>query len=278
MFRIGCHLSSAKGYLHMAEEIMSLSGNTFQYFSRNPRGGELKAFDEKDAEAYVNFKKENGISGVITHAPYVLNLSAKDEPLRTHSYHVMREDLQRLEYFDDALYNFHPGAHVSQGSRQGIEYISYYLNLLTKEVKKTKILLETMAGKGTELGRNFTELSEIFRRLDEPEKVGVCLDTCHVFDGGYDLRNHLDDMISEFDSEIGLSRLYGIHLNDSKNETGSRKDRHEKIGEGNIGIETFRKIINHPALRDLPFVLETPNELPGYRKEIALLRELREEN
>lgn len=258
MFKIGCHLSMSKGYLHMAEEAVSIGANTFQYFSRNPRGGGAKEFSKTDADAYLAYAKEHGISDILTHAPYILNPAAATEELRAHTLETMREDVETLEYFDSAMYNFHPGSHVQQGAEVGIQLISDLLNQLIVSGQKTVILLETMAGKGSEVGRNFEELEEIFGRVSHPEHLGVCLDTCHVNDGGYDVVNDLDRVLEDFDRHIGLQNLHAIHLNDSKNPLGAHKDRHEKIGEGFIGIDAFSRIINHEKLRNLPFFLETP--------------------
>ena len=275
MFRIGCHLSMSNGYLHMGEEAVSIGANTFQYFSRNPRGGGNKPFDPQDADAFKAFAKEHDIKSVLTHAPYTLNPCGIDPELRAYTLKTMQEDVERLEYFDEALYNFHPGSHVKQGPEIGIERIRELLNELTFEGMKTRVLLETMAGKGTEVGRNFDELSSILEGVRHPECIGVCMDTCHVSDGGYDITNDLDGVLREFDEKIGLSKLYALHINDSKNPLGAHKDRHEKIGEGFLGIETFKQVINHPELKEKPFFLETPQDLAGYKAEIALLKSLR---
>ncbi|WP_075718974.1 deoxyribonuclease IV [Roseburia sp. 499] len=272
MLRIGCHLSSSKGYLAMGKEAVKIGANTFQFFTRNPRGGKAKPLDIADIEAYLDFAKENGIERILAHAPYTLNACAKDEGLRQFAYETMCDDLSRLEHLPEGMYNFHPGSHVKQGVEAGIDYIVEMLNRINEKGYNTTILLETMAGKGTEVGRNFEELQNIIEKVEDTSHLGVCLDTCHVFDGGYDIVGNLDEVLKQFDEVIGLERLKSIHLNDSKNELGSHKDRHEKIGEGNIGLEAFRNIINHPKLRELPFFLETPNELEGYAREISLLR------
>ena len=277
MLTIGCHLSSSKGYLAMGKEAVGIGANTFQFFTRNPRGGAAKPFDEKDAQAYVEFAKEYKIGPILAHAPYTLNACAKDEGLREFARNVMEDDLQRLSHIPGAMYNFHPGSHVKQGSEMGIALIAEHLNAILKEEQTTTVLLETMAGKGSEVGRTFEELRAIIDRVELKEKLGVCLDTCHVYDGEYDIVGHLDEVLGEFDSVIGIERLKAIHLNDSKNPFGSHKDRHEKIGEGSIGLEAMVRIINHPLLRKLPFYLETPNELDGYAAEIALLRSRYEE-
>ncbi len=273
MLKIGCHLSSSKGYLAMGKTAVEIGANTFQFFTRNPRGGAVKPLDLEDMRAYVEFAGEHGIGPILAHAPYTLNACAKDEGLREFAKNVMEEDLMRLSYIPGAMYNFHPGSHVKQGSEAGIELIAGHLNSILKEDQQTTVLLETMAGKGSEVGRTFEELCAIIDRVELKEHLGVCLDTCHVYDGEYDIVNHLDEVLESFDEIIGLSRLKAIHLNDSKNPFGSHKDRHEKIGEGTIGLEAVERIINHPKLRDLPFYLETPNELPGYAAEIALLKE-----
>lgn len=273
MLRIGCHLSSSKGYLAMGKEAVKIGANTFQFFTRNPRGGKAKPLDTADIEAYLAFAREHGIAKILAHAPYTLNACAKDEGLRQFAFETMCDDLSRLEYLPEGMYNFHPGSHVKQGAEVGIAYIAEMLNRINEKGYSTTILLETMAGKGTEIGRSFEELQAIIEKVEDTSRLGVCLDTCHVFDGGYDIVDSLDEVVKQFDEVIGLKRLKAIHLNDSKNELGSHKDRHEKIGEGNIGLTAFQNIINHPKLRELPFFLETPNELEGYAKEIDLLKE-----
>ncbi len=271
MLRIGCHLSSSKGYLAMGKEAVKIGANTFQFFTRNPRGGKAKELNLSDVEAYLEFAEEHGIGQILAHAPYTLNACAKDAGLRQFAYDTMCDDLNRLKYIPEAMYNFHPGSHVGQGTEAGISFIADILNRIHEQ--RTTILLETMAGKGTEMGRSFEELAMIIDRVEDSSHLGVCLDTCHVFDGGYDIVHKLDKTLEEFDQVIGLNRLKAVHLNDSKNELGSHKDRHEKIGEGRIGIETFAAIVKHPKLKELPFYLETPNDLEGYQREIALLRE-----
>lgn len=274
MLTIGCHLSSAKGYLAMGKDAVKIGANTFQFFTRNPRGGAAKPLDIEDIEAYKRFAKENGIGRILAHAPYTLNACAKDEKIREFAKNVMEDDLMRLSYLPDVMYNFHPGSHVKQGSEAGIDLIAEHLNGILKEDQKVTVLLETMAGKGSEVGRSFEELRAIIDKVELSDKLGVCLDTCHVYDAGYDIVGHLDEALKEFDSVLGLSRLKAVHLNDSKNPFESHKDRHERIGEGSIGIEAMERIVNHPDLRELPFYLETPNELPGYAAEIALLKQL----
>ncbi|MBQ4284063.1 MAG: deoxyribonuclease IV [Lachnospira sp.] len=274
-FKIGCHLSTSKGFLHMAKEIISLGGNTFQFFTRNPRGGSAKAIDEADVKAFHEYAKEHGIEVILAHAPYTLNACSADENTRNFARETFADDLVRMEYFPGNLYNFHPGSHVSQGVEVGTDYIVEMLNAVLKPEQTTTVLLETMAGKGSEIGRSFEEIKAIIDRVELSEHLGVCLDTCHVYDGEYDIVNDLDGVLEEFDRIIGLDRLKAIHLNDSKNPFGSHKDRHEKIGEGSIGVEAFERIINHPKLKHLPFYLETPNELDGYAKEIELLKGLR---
>ena len=274
MLTIGCHLSSAQGYLAMGKAAKAIGANTFQFFTRNPRGGKAKAFDEADAAAYVAYAAAEGIAGILAHAPYTLNACAADEDLRAFARRVMLEDLQRLTYFPGSMYNFHPGSHVKQGSAAGIEYIGQLLNAVLQPEQATLVLLETMAGKGTEIGRCFEELREIIDRVDENQLLGVCLDTCHVFDGGYDIVHGLDAVIEEFDRVIGLERLKAVHLNDSMNPFASHKDRHQKIGQGEIGLQAITAIVNHPKLQGIPFYLETPNDLEGYAAEISLLKRL----
>ena len=274
MLRIGCHLSSAKGFLAMGKEAVNIGANTFQFFTRNPRGGSAKALDLEDIRNYLSFAEEKGIGNILAHAPYTLNACAKDEGLRKFAFETMQDDLRRLEHLPGTMYNFHPGSHVSQGAEKGIELIAEHLNRLFEEEFSTTVLLETMAGKGSEVGRSFEELRALMVKVDKRAELVVCLDTCHVFDGGYDVVNDLDGVLKEFDSVIGLDKLKAIHLNDSLNTLGCHKDRHAKIGEGGIGLAAMEKIINDKRLRTLPFYLETPNELPGYQKEIALLKGL----
>lgn len=274
MLRIGCHLSASKGFLHMGKEAVSIGANTFQFFTRNPRGGSAKPLDLQDIRNYLEFAGQHGVGRILAHAPYTLNACAQKEGLREFALATMQDDMRRLEHIPDGMYNFHPGSHVDQGEEKGIELIADLLNELLQEKFSTRVLLETMAGKGSEVGRTFEEIRSIIDRVEHQECLGVCMDTCHIFDGGYDIVNHLDDVLKEFDAVIGLEKLCAVHLNDSMNPLGSHKDRHQKIGEGNIGVEAFRRIINHPSLRELPFFLETPNELDGYAKEIALLKEM----
>lgn len=276
MLNIGCHLSASKGYTHMAKEAISIGGNTFQFFTRNPRGGKAKEVDPKDVESFLNISKENGFAKILAHAPYTINVCSADEGIRKFGKDTMKDDLEKLEFVPGNMYNFHPGSHVGQGTDEGIRLIIESLNEILWKEQSTTVLLETMAGKGSEVGRSFEELKRIIDGVELKEKLGVCLDTCHVYDAGYDIVNNLDKVLDEFDKVIGLDRLKAIHINDSKNTFESHKDRHEKIGEGSIGIEAFKRIINHPKLRDLPFYLETPNELDGYEKEIALLKSLYE--
>ena len=275
MFKIGCHLSASKGYSNMADVINKIGGNTFQFFTRNPRGGEAKDIDEEDVKLFLKKCKEYGIDVILAHAPYTLNLASKDESIREFAKEIMMDDLKRMEYTPNNLYNFHPGSHVGQGVEIGTNYIIEILNEVLSENQTTTVLLETMAGKGSEIGRSFEELKQIIDGVKLNNKLGVCLDTCHVNDAGYDIVNDLDGVLNEFDKIIGLDRLKAIHINDSMNPLGAHKDRHQKIGEGTIGLEAFERIINHPKLKDLPFFLETPNELDGYEKEIKLLKELR---
>lgn len=273
MLTIGCHLSSAKGYTAMAKEAEKIHANTFQFFTRNPRGARAKEINPEDVKIFHKKAKEQGIAQILAHAPYTLNACSADESVREFAVNTMRDDLQRMEYTLGNCYNFHPGSHVKQGPETGIAYIAQMLNELLKKDQSTTVLLETMAGKGSEVGRNFEELREILDRVELQEKMGVCLDTCHVYDAGYDIVTDLDGVLTEFDKVIGLNRLRAVHLNDSMFGLSSHKDRHARIGEGKIGLEAIVRVINHPALSHLPFYLETPNDLEGYAREIALLRE-----
>ncbi len=273
MLEIGCHLPISKGFYEMGKQAVSIKASTIQFFTRNPRGGSAKPIEETDVDKFKKLAQENGINKLLAHAPYTLNACSAKEEVREFAKNTMEDDLKRMEYFPGSLYNFHPGSHVGQGTEIGIKYIIDMLNEILKPEQTTTVLLETMAGKGTEIGRSFEELKQIIDGVKLKEHIGVCLDTCHIFDGGYDIVNNLDGVIEEFDKIIGLEKLYAIHLNDSKNPLGSHKDRHEKIGEGNIGLEAITRIINHPKLKHLPFFLETPNELEGYGKEIKILRE-----
>lgn len=273
MLKIGCHLSASGGYMHMGREILSIGGNTFQFFTRNPRGGNAKPVDEADAAAFRPFAEENGIGVILAHAPYTLNGCSADPAIRDFAIRTMADDLARMEYVPGNLYNFHPGSHVGQGVEEGIRLIAEMLNRVLREDQHTTVLLETMAGKGSEVGSRFEEIREIIDRVKLNSLMGVCLDTCHVNDAGYDIVNDLDGVMAEFDRVIGLERLKAVHINDSKNPLGSRKDRHEKIGEGYIGTEGILRVMRHEALRELPFFLETPNELEGYEREIRMLKE-----
>lgn len=274
MFKIGCHLSSSKGYVAMGKEAVKIGANTFQFFTRNPRGGAAKPLDEKDMEGYVEFAREHGLGTILAHAPYTLNAAAAKEDLREFAFQVMKDDLYRLSFIPGSMYNFHPGSHVKQGVEVGIQLIADHLNKVLEHNVNTTVLLETMAGKGSEIGRSFEEIQAVIEKTERKDMLGVCLDTCHVYDGGYDIVGNLDGVLKEFDQVIGLDRLKAVHLNDSKNPFASHKDRHEKIGEGSIGLEATERIINHPQLHELPFYLETPNELEGYAREIALLKSL----
>lgn len=266
-------MSSAKGYAHMGEEALSIGADTFQFFTRNPRGGSAKALNTADMEALGALMQRRGFAKIIAHAPYTLNACAADDGLREFARNTMAEDLARLEYLPGNYYNFHPGSHVKQGAEIGIEKIAQTLNAVLRPEQHTTVLLETMAGKGSEVGRSFEELRAIIDAVELQDHLGVCLDTCHVWDGGYDIVNDLDGVLTQFDKTVGLSRLRAVHINDSMNPLGAHKDRHAKIGEGHIGFEAFRRIINHPALRELPFILETPNDDAGWAREIAMLRE-----
>ena len=273
ILNIGCHLSSSKGFLAMGKTALSIGANTFQFFTRNPRGGKAKAVDAADAAALMALCREHAFAPLLAHAPYTMNPCAADPKLIEFAHMVMEGDLAMLEHVPGNLYNFHPGSHVKQGAETGIEKIALMLNSVLHRELHTTVLLETMAGKGSEVGRSFEELAAIIDKVQLNEKLGICLDTCHVFDGGYDIVGDLDGVLEQFDRIIGLERLKAIHLNDSLNVLGSHKDRHACIGAGNIGLEALVQVINHPALRHLPFNLETPNELPGYAAEIKLLRE-----
>ena len=269
---IGCHLSSSKGFAAMGKTALSIGANTFQFFTRNPRGGAAKDIDPQDAQALVLMQGSGEIGKIVAHAPYTLNPCAKEEKTLEFARNTMQDDLRRMEFVPGNFYNFHPGSHVGQGTEEGIRKIAETLDLAMFEGQTTIVLLETMAGKGTEVGGRFEELRAIIDRTAMQEKLGVCLDTCHVSDAGYDIAGHLDAVLEEFDRVIGLSRLYALHLNDSKNPLASHKDRHERLGEGYLGMEAFYRIVEHPALRGLPMILETPNELPSYAAEIACLR------
>lgn len=293
---IGCHLSSTKGFLAMGKTALSIGANTFAFFTRNPRGGSAKELDSEDAHALTELCKAEGFGPLVAHAPYTMNLCSADEGIRGFAADMLREDILRMEALPGNYYNFHPGSHTGQGVEVGIGFIAEALRSVLPLAEHTTILLETMAGKGSEVGRRFEELKEIIDRVEGTDlvpsgapavsessvqgarapRLGVCIDTCHLHDGGYDIVHDLDAVLNEFDNIIGLDRLKACHLNDSMNDAGSRKDRHAKIGEGHIGLEALTAVINHPVLKNLPFILETPNELPGYAKEIALLRSLRQ--
>lgn len=273
MLNIGCHLSSSKGYAAMGKVALSIDANTFQFFTRNPRGGKMKQIDYGDVETLNGILKDNSFAPILAHAPYTLNPCALDEGLRGFARNVMCEDLELLEHIPGAMYNFHPGSHVKQGAEIGIVKIAEVLNAVLKPEQNTIVLLETMAGKGSEVGRSFEEIRAIIDKVELNKKLGVCLYTCHVWDGGYDIQNQLDSVLELFDNIIGLERLKAIHLNDSLNSCSSHKDRHACIGKGQIGLDALVKVINHTKLFKLPFYLETPNELPGYAAEIKLLRE-----
>ncbi len=274
---IGCHLSSSKGFAAMGRQALELGADTFQFFTRNPRGSRAKDLDEADAAALTALMAEHRFAPVVAHAPYTLNLCGAREENRAFALETMADDLRRLEHLPGQLYNFHPGSHVGQGEETGTALIAAGLNALLRPDQSTTVLLETMSGKGSEVGGSFESLRAILDRVELGEKVGVCLDTCHVWDAGYDIAAELDGVLAEFDRVIGLDRLRAVHLNDSKNPLGSRKDRHACIGEGCIGLEALVRVVRHPALRDLPFCLETPNDLAGYAREIALLRRAAED-
>lgn len=274
MLRIGCHLPSSKGYLEMGKHAVSLGANTFAFFTRNPRGGKAKPIQEEDVKAFLAYAKEHDIDRPVAHAPYTMNLCSADPSIRQFGMDMLADDLQRMEYTPHQYYNFHPGSHVKQGAETGIAQIAETLNKVLFPEQTTTVLLETMAGKGSEVGRNFEELRAILDRIELQEKMGVCLDTCHIWDGGYDIVGNLEQVLEAFDRVIGLHRLYAVHLNDSMNPLGAHKDRHQKIGQGHIGLEALTAVVRHPVLKDLPFILETPNDDAGYAAEIAQLREL----
>lgn len=272
MHYIGCHLTISKGYTAMAKQALSIGANTAQFFTRNPRGGKAKDLDFDDLTGFDTIRRENAFGYLIAHAPYTVNPCSANEQTAEFARSTMAEDLARLQHIPMVYYNFHPGSHVGQGTEMGIQKIADTLNAVLSPEQTTLVLLETMAGKGSEVGGRFEELREIIDRVQLRDHMGVCLDTCHVSDAGYDLINDLDGVLTEFDRVVGLDRLKALHLNDSMNPPGSHKDRHARLGEGTLGLPLFRQIVNHPVLKSLPMVLETPNELPGYQAEIALLR------
>ncbi|WP_027407078.1 deoxyribonuclease IV [Anaerovibrio sp. RM50] len=273
MLHIGCHLSAAKGYLAMGKEAEELKADTFAFFTRNPRGGKAKDIDQNDVSSFLAFANEHNFVKLVAHAPYTMNLCSDKENIRSFAHDMLSDDLRRMEATPGNYYNFHPGSHVGQGIESGIEMIATELNNVMFTSQSTTVLLETMAGKGSEVGGKFEELRAIIDKVELKDKLGVCLDTCHVWDGGYDIVNDLEGVLEEFDRIIGIERLKAIHLNDSLNPCGAHKDRHAKIGEGHIGLEALTRVINHPKLRELPFILETPNDHDGYAREIALLRD-----
>ena len=272
MLKIGCHLSVSRGFLHMGHEALSIGANTFQFFTRNPQGGQGKEWKIEDIVAYQKFAAEHNFGKILAHAPYTLNPCSKEEKTREFALLCMMDDLRKMEMVPHNFYNFHPGSHTGIGVEAGIEYIAELLNKVLKKDMTTKVLLETMSGKGSEIGRSFDELAAIIEKVELKEKLGVCLDTCHVYSAGYDIVNSFDDVLRNFDKVVGLERLYAVHLNDSKMPFSSNKDRHEKIGQGTIGLDAIVNIINHHNLQNCIFVLETPNELAGYADEIKLLR------
>ena len=273
MINIGCHLSSAGGYTSMANRAIEIGANTFQYFTRNPRGGVAKEISKEDIDSFLKLSIQNNFSKIIAHAPYTLNLCSAKESIRNFSKNILTDDISRVESVPNSLYNLHPGSHTGQGAEVGISQIAKALNEVIKPNQTTTVLLETMAGKGSEIGGTFEELKQIIDRVDLPDKIGVCFDTCHIFDAGYDIVNNLEGILEQFDKIIGIEMIKAVHLNDSKNICGSKKDRHEKIGLGNIGIDAISSIVNHPYLKNLPFILETPHEdLQGYAEEIKLIK------
>lgn len=274
MFFVGCHLSSSKGFFHMAEEALSIGANTFQFFTRNPRGGNAKSIDPEDVQQYLSFSQQHLFGKIVAHGSYTLNLSAANPDTRDFAIRTMKDDLQRMEYIPGNLYNFHPGSHVKQGEEIGIKLIAEALDEILWPQMNTTVLLETMAGKGSEVGKTFEQLQAILSKVQLDDSLGICLDTCHIFDGGYDIVNRLDEVLHQFDEIIGLHRLKAVHINDSKNPLESHKDRHAKLGEGMIGTEAIVSLINHPLMpQNIPFVLETPNDLAGYASEIAFLKQ-----
>lgn len=273
MFYIGNHTTSSKGYEAMAKQMMKNGGNTFAFFTRNPRGGKAKEINPTDVEKYLKLADEGKFGKIVAHAPYTMNACAAKDELRTFARETMKDDLKRMEYTPGNYYNFHPGSHVGQGMEIGIRKIAEVLNDVLTEEQTTLVLLETMSGKGSEVGGTFEEIRGIINLVEKKNKLGVCLDTCHVWDGGYDIVNHLDEVLEEFDRVIGIDYLKAIHLNDSMNEIGSHKDRHAKIGEGKIGLDALVNVVRHPKLQGIPFILETPNDDDGWTKEIALLKE-----
>lgn len=273
MLYIGNHTSSSKGYTAMGRQMLANGGNTFAFFTRNPRGGKAKEIDPEDVKKFLELEQENGFGKLVAHAPYTMNCASDKENLREFAREILADDMKRMELTPGNYYNFHPGSHVGQEAEAGIAKIAEILNEVLIKEQTTTVLLETMSGKGSEVGRNFQELRQIIDQVELKEKLGVCLDTCHVWDGGYDIVNDLDGVLTEFDQILGLDRLKAIHLNDSMNGLGSHKDRHAKIGEGEIGLEALVRVINHPATRGIPFILETPNDDEGWRREISLLRE-----
>ena len=277
MLTIGCHLSASEGFLAMGKTALSIGANTFQFFTRNPRGSKAKAIDPDDAAAFLALAQANGFGRLVAHAPYTINPCSKTECTREFARMTLADDLKRMEYLPGNYYNFHPGSHTEQGMEVGISQIAETLNAILKPEQHTTVLLETMSGKGSEVGGRFEELREILDRVTLNTQMGVCMDTCHISDAGYDIAGDIDGVLTEFDRVIGLERLKAVHINDSMNPLGSHKDRHARIGEGYLGEAAFGRIINHPALRDLPFILETPNDLAGYAREIGRLKELRAE-
>ena len=278
MIYIGSHISSSKGYAAMGRQALKLGADTFAFFTRNPRGGSAKEIRQEDVDKFLKIAKEGGFGKLVAHAPYTLNACASREEVRTFAREAFADDLRRMEYIPGNYYNFHPGSHVGQGTEEGIRLISEMLNENLKKEQTTTVLLETMAGKGTEVGRTFEELQSIMEKVQLSDKLGVCLDTCHIWDGGYDIAGNLEAVLEEFDKTIGLHRLYAVHLNDSMNPLGAHKDRHQKIGQGYIGLEALKAVVRHPVLKQLPFILETPNDDAGYAAEIALLRKAAEES
>lgn len=273
MIYIGSHISSSKGYAAMGRQALKLGADTFAFFTRNPRGGSAKEIKQEDVDKFLKIAEERGFGKLVAHAPYTLNACAAKEEVRTFAREAFADDLRRMEYIPGNYYNFHPGSHVGQGAEAGVRMIAEMLNEVLTEDQTTTVLLETMSGKGTEMGRNFEELRQILDLVEKKDKMGICLDTCHVWDGGYDIVNDFDGVLEEFDRIIGLEKLKAIHLNDSLNDLGSHKDRHARIGEGRIGLEALVRVISYPRLEGIPFILETPNDDEGWAAEIRTLRE-----
>ncbi len=273
MLYLGCHLSIAKGYYKAVQEAVSIGANTFQFFTRNPRGGNVRALDEKDIAKAAALMEEKGFGPLLAHAPYTMNLCSSKEDVRSFALGVLKEDVERMKHLPDARFLFHPGSHVGQGAEQGIQYIVDALNQIITEDGGPMILLEGMSGKGSEIGRSFEELAQIIQGVNHSRNLGICIDTCHLHSAGYDIVNDLDGVLNEIEEKIGKGKIGGVHVNDNMNEFACHKDRHAKIGEGTIGLDAICRVVTHEKLKGLPFNLETPNELQGYAAEITMIRE-----